>query len=304
MTIFPTKFFTNVFLGFSLLSTAGTLQAFTIDDYFSGQRQIYTAKNPDTTYRLTLSSLKKINGEWLAEKEMLVRGNLTRVSLEISRPYKFDTAKLALQAQFNALNASLVYACEGMACGSSNAWANERFEVKQLYGLDLSQYYQVWQFKDQGLNKFAAVYLVQRGNKRVYSQLDIIVPKKQNLAFAPSAGVIAKQFYRDKQITVSGLKFEQGNIQINQENLKSYAQAFNQQAFRNLLIVGHDFFPGSEDEQETRSLAYANAVKDALVRQGVQEKRIQVKGIGALAPEAGNDTIKQAVEARVVVLLK
>lgn len=302
MNIFLNRLFVSV-VGLSVF-IAGELHALAIDDFFPGQRVIYTATNPDTTYRLTLSSLKKINGEWQAEKESLVRGGLNRVTLEIAAPYKFKTAALAVQQQFAGLGANLIYACEGMACGSSNAWANERFDVKQLYGLDLSQHYQVWSLQTEGKTQLAVVYLVQRGNKRIYSQLDLISPQ-QDMAFAPSEEVIAKQFYRDNQIALGGLSFEQGNIQIDSEYLRPYARAFNQKAFHKLHIVGHDYHSGSEEEQNQRSLAHAEAVKAVLIKLGVQAKRMEVKGIGALAPVAARPgVVAKEVQGRVVVLLK
>ncbi len=283
-----------VFLGaFSWSVTAQSL-----DDFFPNQHTIYTAKNKNTAYPLALSPLKKINSEWISENERLILGSLQRKTVEVGRPFNLDSAWLYLQQQFEIYNASLLFECKGMDCGSSNAWANERFDVKQLYGLDLSQFYQVWQIYVSGSQQIAVAYLVQRGNKRIYFQLDWLAPKQQGLVFIPTEEVVAGELYRDNQVEIRGLSFSQGNIEIDQDYLKAYAKAVNQKPFRKLLIVGHDYHPGDEETQQSRSLTHAEAVIDALVAQGVQKQRMSAKGVGSLAPS------KTSTQGRVVVLLK
>ncbi len=298
MNISPAKIFSSfIFLCAQIVCVSNAISQ-SVDEFFPGQRVIYTEENKHTAYRLALSPLKKINGEWISEQESLVLGGIKRKTIELGRPYGLASAWLQVQMVFAEANATLVYSCEAMSCGSSNAWANERFEVKQLYGLDLSQFYQVWEINHHGSKQLAVVYLVQRGNKRVYFQQDIITPKNQTLEFVPSEEVVAKTFYRDKQVEIDGLSFEQGNVRINEKYLASYVKAFNQQPFRPLTVVGHDYHPGDEAAQLQRSEAHAKAVHDALVKLGVQQKRITVKGLGGLAPKAGVD------HGRVVVLLK
>ncbi len=298
MNISPAKFFTRFVFLWAQIVCASNVFAQSVDAFFPGQRVVYTEENKHTVYRLALSPLKKINGEWVSEQESLVLGSIKRQTVELGRPYGLASAWLQVQSVFAEQNATLVYSCEAMSCGSSNAWANERFGVKQLYGLDLSQFYQVWELYHRGTKQIAVVYLVQRGNKRVYFQQDILTPKNQNIGFVPSEEVVAKAFYRDKQVEIDGLSFEQGNIRINEKYLVSYVKAFNQQPFRPLIVVGHDYHPGDEAAQLQRSEAYAKAVRDALVKLGVQPKRMTVKGLGGLAPKAGTD------HGRVVVLFK
>ncbi len=252
---------------------------------FDGQRLVHASTEESGAHLLTLSSLKKINSEWVAEREELLEGKLDRRTLELNRPYTLDSAWNAVARYFVARNASLIFECLGLACGSSNAWANERFGVKQLYGLDLSQRYQVWQINGLVGQSFASVYLVQRGNKRIYFHADYLLPLSQDLNFAPSAEVIARRFYRDGQIEVSGLSFEEGDTQVSEPHIRALAGALNQQPFRSLTIVGHDFAAGTGDEQRQRSIAYARVVYEALVSHGVQPKRMTIEGVGGLAPD-------------------
>ncbi len=297
MNISPLNYFSAVLFIYIQIFFVSKVCAQSVGEFFPGQHVIYSEENKNTAYRLALGPLKKINGEWISDQESLVLGSIKKKTIELGRPYGLASAWLQVQTVFAEENATLVYSCEAMSCGSSNAWANERFGVKQLYGLDLSQFYQVWELNRQGVKQLAVVYLVQRGNKRVYFQQDILTPKNQAIGFVPSEEVVAKAFYRDKQVEINGLSFEQGNVNINEKYLVSYVKAFNQQPFRSLIVVGHDYHPGDEIAQLQRSEAHAAKVRDALVELGVQPKRIKIRGVGSLSPVRGSAL------GRVVVLI-
>lgn len=61
-----------------------------------------------------------------------------------------------------------IYTCQGRDCGRSTAWANDVFGVKHLVAPDSAQFYLAATRADA----LVAVYIVQRGNRRVYAQVD------------------------------------------------------------------------------------------------------------------------------------
>lgn len=61
-----------------------------------------------------------------------------------------------------------VFACQGLDCGRSTAWANDVFRVKELVAPDSAQFY----LAVAGEDAVAAIYIVQRGNRRVYAHVD------------------------------------------------------------------------------------------------------------------------------------
>ena len=65
--------------------------------------------------------------------------------------------------------AAVAFECEGRDCGRSTAWANGVFGVKELVAPDASQFYLAATFDD----RLAAIYVVQRGNRRVYAHVDL-----------------------------------------------------------------------------------------------------------------------------------
>lgn len=80
------------------------------------------------------------------------------------------------------LSGQLLYQCVGRDCGRSNEWANAIFSASILYGPDADQRYFAAQFGDE----LVAVYLVRRGNRRIYAHHVIYRPQTPvNLAAVP-----------------------------------------------------------------------------------------------------------------------
>ena len=288
-----------LFLTFLPLTSA----AEPFSDLFSDQENIYTARNNNATYRLTLSPLKKINSEWLAEREQIIHGKLRRRTVQIKHQVALKELWLEIQNYFDSKNTRVIFECGGLDCGSSNAWANTRFEVKQLYGLDVSQFYQVWEFisPEGKAGGYAVAYLVERGDRRTYLQLDHLIPDQIQEPIVASPAVLAKAFYLRGQMDVSGLQFEQGNMVVNEAAIKAVAEALNQQPFKNLLLVGHDYQGRKLEDQMQRSLQYAQEMMALLEKHGVNKKRMQAHGVGSLAPSLG---MNSNTAGRVVILLK
>lgn len=272
-------------------------------DLFGDQHDIYTASNEKASYRLTLSSLKKINSEWLAEREQIVHGKLQRRTVQIEHQMSLDELWVEIQNYFKSKNSRVIFECGGLDCGSSNAWANTRFEVKQLYGLDVSQFYQVWEFvSEQGkADGYAIAYLVERGDRRTYLQLDHIVPNKVQEPMLASPAVLAKEFYLSGQMEVPGLQYAQGGVKVDELALAGVVQALNEQPFKNLVVVGHDYQGRKLEEQMQRSTKYAEALMEELSKLGVNKKRMEAHGVGSLAPSPISSLNKTA---RVVILIK
>jgi hypothetical protein len=66
----------------------------------------------------------------------------------------------------------ILYQCASRECGRSNEWANVVFGKPVLYGPDANQRYLAWE--SQG--RLVAVYVIERGNKRVYAHVQVLEP--------------------------------------------------------------------------------------------------------------------------------
>ncbi len=69
-----------------------------------------------------------------------------------------------------AIGGQLLFSCSGRDCGRSNDWANQVFQQAILYGPDRNQRYLALQREDE----LVALYVIERGNKRVYAHLRVL----------------------------------------------------------------------------------------------------------------------------------
>ena len=98
----------------------------------------------------------------------------TRVSANLSRAtYRTPpgTRLADVVAHYQAATAAfrLIFSCQGRDCGRNTAWANDVFGVKELVAPDAAQFY----LAAATPNALVAVYVVQRGNRRVYAHVEV-----------------------------------------------------------------------------------------------------------------------------------
>lgn len=210
-------------------------------------------------YRWALGALEKVNGIVTAEQELRVPGMLTRISYRLPPGVSAQEAFSFLGSQLEARKAELKFQCQGRACGSSNEWANQVFGYSRLYGVGRSQSYAAWQAE----NTLISLYSVQRGNKRVYLHLDLLEQQATGLV---------QQLQRDGYLRWP----ESGD----QGALLEYLVAGE----NTLWLVGHQQSVGGAVALQAQSRQQAEAVAQLLRQAGVESDRLQVFGIGALAP--------------------
>ncbi len=94
---------------------------------------------------------------------------LVRVTYRTPDGSRFDEVIDHYRGLVRDLDADVVFTCRGRDCGRSTVWANDVFHVKELVAPDSAQFYlaAAW-----GRN-LASIYVVQRGNRRVYAHVDL-----------------------------------------------------------------------------------------------------------------------------------
>lgn len=68
-----------------------------------------------------------------------------------------------------------LFSCRGRDCGRSNYWANNIFKRAILYGPDTNQFYFAGEYNDA----LIALYVIERGNKRIYAHLEVLQPESR-----------------------------------------------------------------------------------------------------------------------------
>lgn len=255
-------------------------------------RVVFQSQPAVGEYRLVLGSIKKVNNQWRAKQEVKSRALISRMTVELEELVSFAEARRTMLADIEgADDFTVLFQCAGLDCGSSSGLANEFLGVKQLYGLDASQFYVVQAGADgQRKETFIVWYLVQRGNGRIYLQQDVVRAGPDSGVGAAFAPVVWWELLSDKGFFVLpgfSVAGEQGRV--SGEAVDLVAALLKEHPGATLRLVGHDYRPGTFTERERRSLSYAQALRDQLVDKGVVATRVSAHGLANLAPARRNE---------------
>lgn len=284
-------------LALLLGSVAQSASAQVVQD-FSPARVMYESRKTVDDYRLTLGSLKKANTQWIAEREQRLSGELSRKTLELESAYTAEEVFNFYRQQLTKLKGRELFSCQGRNCGSSNSWANNRFGIQQLYGLDQFQWYAAFEVPSVNNGSvYVALYAVTRGNRRSYMQIDqLAVTKPVRLVDNPTT--IMNILSGGQSYIVPGVSITAAGIEAEEKYLQSIIETLRVYPQLSLYLVGHDYSFAPLAEQQKLSASYATAIQQKLVALGVSAQRLTVQGVGSLAP--GQESI---VESRVELVL-
>lgn len=237
--------------------------------------EVTRSENPSAeSYRLVTSAIKKVDNRWRTESERVLSGHLTRTTYQLRPAVTYREARTALRQALESLpQDAVLYQCDGLDCGSSHAWANQVFNVKQLYGLDGSQFYAAFKVVTAGAVEYAGVYLVQRGNRRIHLQVDRLAPTPN---VADAIGALTRYGY---WLAVAG------DAEALDLNAAKVLLATARERGLNLALVAHDFEPGASAARLTRSQAQAAAAGSRL--EAAKLGAVPAFGVGDLAPRPG-----------------
>ena len=162
----------NYFLGLILALVLTPVTAAAALVSYDGARLLQEQQQIVNNYVLALSTYEKRENRWQPERALRLQGQLQRTTWEL--PAGTDEQRvIAFYRQQLPETAQSLFVCEGRDCGESNNWANDHFGIKQLYGLDQYQSYGAYQL-DNG--DYLSLYIVRRGNRRVYIHIETLTP--------------------------------------------------------------------------------------------------------------------------------
>ena len=264
-------------------------------EVYPGARVMYQTHEKVDDYTLALSSYKKIAGNWKMDRSQRLKGELHRYTLELPEGHSLENGFDYYLDQVHTSNSRELFYCKARDCGTSNSWANNHFKVLQLYGMDQYQQYAAYEVASANRKPvYVSLYAVRRGNKRVYMQIETLsVDQVLVLGVASSPESIINALNRDGYYVFPDLVVDdnQGNtrIDIKPAHIEALVNVLTQEKSWKLALVGHDYVQPSLIEQQTASLAYAEQIKSALVEKEIEKNRLQVYGLGGLAPAGKGD---------------
>lgn len=230
---------------------------------------------------LPLGATRRAMGEWQLENQQQVEGQLWRRTWQLPRTTETRDFHQLMLDYWAKRGARLLFHCKERSCGSSNHWANQVFDVKQLYAPDDQQFYSALQWNDADAKHYIALYSVERANRRRYSHLLWIEAEPTRDALP--VGVAMTELAGGGPVFIAdGLTPEQKSVWL--DGLQSLLA---EQADWSLVIVGHHYGEGTLDALKRRSEDSAAEWQQALVEAGVPEARLRNFGVGPLAQQPG-----------------
>src|SRR5690606_7093154 len=197
------------------------------------------------------------------DRRLCLSGTLARYTLELSAEHSADSGFDFYLDQLHNFNLRELFHCSVRDCGTSNSWANNHFKILLLYGLDQFQQYGAYEVTGADANPFyVALYAVQRGNKRVYMQLDILhADGVHDLGIAANPESIIRALDANNYYVFPDLLAgsAQGGVSINIKpaHLQALVDVLQTRSEWTLAVVGHDYAPVALSDQKKNSQTYA-----------------------------------------------
>ncbi|MFK7733167.1 MAG: DUF4892 domain-containing protein [Pseudomonadales bacterium] len=230
-------------------------------------------------FLFALARVRKLNNRWQAEQERRVSGEYTSITYRAPDRIPSKSVFEHFSLQIEAAGFENLFECAGRSCGGSNKWANVIYSEKRLYGPDVNQRYLV---AGKG-NETLALYVIKRGNKRVYARIDYVVsrgPEQQSQVDLSWS----EHLQRNGKVTVP---LDSDDVQGESGELKQLVGWLSGSG-KTLHVVGHAYRAGegeaSIDELKSRSLDSAISLRRRMIELGADASAIEAHGLGPLAP--------------------
>jgi outer membrane protein OmpA-like peptidoglycan-associated protein len=238
----------------------------------------------EVSYNLILGSLKKINKVLSPKKSRRLNGKLTRITYRIPNGIPSREVYEHFKSQIGE-SGEMLFSCEERTCGSSNYWANIVFHKAELYGPEEDQYLLVGQFMQDNQQYLATVYTIQRGNRRVYTHLEVI---QAELTVGKDPASMLDILQSDGILHLDSVKFDANDQLIDDPKLiANLVTLLNIDSSVSVYIVGHMAGQENLDSALTKSRQRAEQLMARLVQGGIAVGRMSAQGVGPLAPAKG-----------------
>ena len=121
------------------------------------------------SYQFVIGRVDRSSRDLRVDRGVRKAAELTRVTYRCADGTRLDDVVDHYREQVAGLGGDVAFTCRGRDCGRSTVWANDVFRVKELVAPDAAQFYSAVELGDQLLS----IYVVQRGNRRVYAHVDL-----------------------------------------------------------------------------------------------------------------------------------
>lgn len=269
---------------------AGEVQSPSPSEFaFPGSTLVHSHRSGDVeTYKLVLSPVESAARELQIDKFLRLPARFARETWEMPRNATLDEVQSYLQRRFKERGFTTLFNCSGRDCGRSNLWANYIWQLRVLYGPNTSQFYLAMQHEAKRL--LATLYVVERGNRRIYASLDIVEPVDMP-QFETVSG-IASELRESGHVRLAGTLPSSAwlrglDLELNEairETLAPVAEELRLLSGERIYVVCHLYGPDSTEAQLDASHRWASLLAAELTIEGGPE--LVAFGVGPLSPLA------------------
>jgi len=137
-------------------------------------RQVDHVEKQVVDHEIGLGAIQKYRGAWNFDESERLSGELTSYTWQIVDGFtSIEVMQELLDLVGQKLDSSLLYKCEGRACGHPAQWANRVFDQRVLYGRQDWQRYQVFKLKGESEYRLV-VYAAARTSDRQYLHVALL----------------------------------------------------------------------------------------------------------------------------------
>ena len=222
----------------------------------------------DTEHTVVIGNIRRINNQVRAEREVLVEGELLRISWLIPEGHTAKEAMAHAVKQLQEHPHTTLFFCEGRECGSSSLWANQVLGYSRLYGPEENQSYLALRLDDEP-QRFISLYAITRGNRQVYLHLDQMTPEPPVTEMLyPTPATLGKILHAEGELQISGVTPEDAESAVTDAWLDLTARMLRSGNRLRIQVDG----------------AQAPAFVQSLLDRGINQQRLE---IGEPLPESG-----------------
>ncbi|MFT6465383.1 DUF4892 domain-containing protein [Halopseudomonas laoshanensis] len=169
---------------------------------FPGATLVDSSSEAAVDHAVVMGSIRRINNQLRAEREVRAMGELIRATYRIPDPHDRHEAFEHAKEQLLAQPGSMLFFCQGRECGSSSLWANQVLNNSTLYGPEDNQAYLVMQL-DSEPQRFVSLYAITRGNRRVYLHVEQFTPEQPVAeTLYPTPATMLKLLHAEGQLVI------------------------------------------------------------------------------------------------------
>lgn len=252
-----------------------------IPAYSGGQLEL-SEQEFQQNHPVVTSLMKKVNGVVTSDDIQWVKGHLNRQLYRVSQGHSSEAVYQFYVEAFKQQDVSPLFSCSSFACGGSNYWANDIFDIARLYGLDRYQFYFIGEKEGQ----YFSVYTVKRGNGRTYALIDQFIPDETAQPEVDHQDIA----HQENWYLHSPLK--------DSKEVKTLIDALRTQPALSVVLQAQAVVPGSMgqlDQQHQFLKQQIIQLQHYITGKGIAPERVRtniaVQGRGSLGTELPADTI-------------